>query len=69
MAKMAKLSNSQKQDLHFFLSSDDKVKYCSKCANCANDCKQSYRVKIWHCLDYVDRHKVTKNKPTSTEKN
>lgn len=62
--------NMHYDEYALYRDSKGKVKYNAKCNKCAHDCKQSYRVRITHCNDYVDYRKmaVPKNnqKPDKT---
>lgn len=64
---MPRLSEQQRYELQFFIGRKGSLQYCGKCTNCIKDCKQSFRVFMFCCPSYVDRHqksqKVTKNKP------
>ena len=47
------------KDMAIFLDNDGKVQYNSKCKECSEKCKQSYKVKVISCTKYKDRKKTT----------
>nr|DAJ70584.1 MAG TPA: zinc finger protein [Caudoviricetes sp.] len=52
---MARIRDSDKSDLEFWLDEKGNIKYFKKCARCANSCKQSYRCKEVDCPHYKRR--------------
>lgn len=49
------LNKETKADMKMFLDKDGRVKYNTKCKECAKSCKQSYRAQIISCTKYVNR--------------
>lgn len=41
--------------LDFFTDKNGDIRYADRCMRCAQDCKQSYRVKIISCKKFVEK--------------
>lgn len=52
---MAKLTKKFLKENEFFLKGEKhkKIVYNKKCQRCLQDCKQSYKVKIIRCKNYI----------------
>lgn len=52
---MNALSEKFKNEWDFFINpKTQKIQYNKKCNSCTEECKQSYRVKIFVCLQYIE---------------
>jgi hypothetical protein len=49
---MSRLSKKQREEWQVFIGSDGRRSYNRLCKQCANDCKQSFRVVVMYCGTY-----------------
>lgn len=45
---MARLTNSEKEEMSYWINSKGEIEYHKKCARCSHECKQSFR-----CLEII----------------
>ncbi len=48
-----KVSFERKSEMEFFTGTDGYVHLCTYCLRCANDCKQSFRVIVMKCQNFI----------------
>jgi len=52
---LARISNSQKEEMIFWINSEGNIQYHPKCERCKHECKQSFRCKEVICPRYERR--------------
>lgn len=56
---MAAMKQETLKDMPFFINGKGKIEYNSKCKECENKCKQSFRSEVVICPKYKGRKKTT----------
>ena len=57
---MPRMSKKRKQEWALFLNERNRITYNGLCRKYRNDCKQSFRCVVVHCLKYLSKRR-TKN--------
>lgn len=52
---MPRMSKKRKEELAFFLNDRNRVTYNELCQKCRHSCKQSFRVQLIECPQYLSK--------------
>lgn len=58
---MPRMSKKQKQEWALFLNERNRITYNELCRKCQHDCKQSFRVTVIECPNYLSKRKGEQN--------
>lgn len=58
---MPRMSKKRKQEWALFLNARNRITYNELCRRCANACKQSFRVTVMECPNYLSKRKGEAN--------
>lgn len=54
---MPRMSKKRKQEWALFLNERNRITYNELCRKCQHDCKQSFRVTVIECPNYLSKRK------------
>ena len=52
---MPRMSKKRREELAFFLNDRNRVTYNELCRKCRHSCKQSFRVQLIECKQYLSK--------------